>query len=151
MTTSTDRIEKQFDIEAPRARVWRALSDAKEFGTWFGIELDQPFAPGATVHGKLTLKGYEHVTLEMRIEQVKPEELFTYRWHPAAIDPSIDYAAEPMTLVEFHLAAHGDRTAVTIIESGFDALPASRRAEAFRMNDGGWTGQSKRLATYAAG
>ncbi|MGH7532807.1 MAG: SRPBCC family protein [Gemmatimonadales bacterium] len=146
--TSTDRIEKHFEVKAKRARVWRALADAEEFGAWFGMKLDRPLVPGATVRGQLTIKGYEHVTLEMQIEKVEPEGYFSYRWHPNATDPALDYKTEPMTLVEFKLRETASGTAVTIIESGFDALPASRRAEAFRSNDGGWTGQSKRLAQY---
>ncbi|MBL0180661.1 MAG: SRPBCC family protein [Gemmatimonadetes bacterium] len=132
----------------PRARVWRALSDATEFGTWFGITLDGPFVPGTTVHGNLRMAGLEHVTLEMRIERVEPEGYFSYQWHPGAIDPKVDYTTEPMTLVEFLLKETATGTAITIIESGFDQLPATRRVEAFRMNTGGWNGQSKKLAGY---
>jgi uncharacterized protein YndB with AHSA1/START domain len=145
---TTDRIEKRFEVKAPRSRVWRAVSDAGEFGAWFGMTLDRPFAPGATVVGRLTLKGYEHVALEMRVERIEPEGYFAYRWHPYAIDPAVDYSAEPMTLVEFRLEEIAGGTAVTIVESGFDRLPASRRAEAFRMNEGGWTSQSRKLASY---
>ncbi|HYC32491.1 MAG TPA: SRPBCC family protein [Gemmatimonadales bacterium] len=149
-TPTTDRIEKRFEVKARRARVWRAISSADEFGAWFGMKLDRPFAPGTTVVGHLTLKGYEHVALEMRIERVEPEGYFSYRWHPYAVDPSVDYSAEPMTLVEFRLEEIPGGTAVAITESGFDRLPATRRAEAFRMNEGGWTGQSKKLASYVA-
>lgn len=145
---TTDRIEKRFEVKAPRSRVWRAVSDAGEFGAWFGVTLDRPFVPGATVVGRLTLKGYEHVALEMRVERIEPEGYFAYRWHPYAVDPAVDYSAEPMTLVEFRLEEIAGGTAVTIVESGFDRLPASRRAEAFRMNEGGWTSQSRKLASY---
>jgi uncharacterized protein YndB with AHSA1/START domain len=145
---STDRIEKRFEVTAPLARVWRALADSTEFGTWFGIALDGPFIAGTVVHGQLTMPGYEHVNLEIRIERVEPEGYFSYRWHPAAIDTSVDYTAEPMTLVEFQLTETPTGTTVTIIESGFDSLPATRRAEAFRMNTGGWNGRSKKLAAY---
>jgi uncharacterized protein YndB with AHSA1/START domain len=145
---TTDRIEKHLEVRAPRARVWRALADAEEFGAWFGIKLDRSFAPGATVRGRLTMKGYEHVTLEMLIETIEPEHYFSYRWHPGAIDPAVDYSAEPTTLVEFKLKEIAGGTEITIIESGFDRLPASRRGEAFRMNEGGWNGQSKKLAAY---
>lgn len=145
---STDRIEKRFQVTARRPRVWRAISDAEEFGTWFGMKLDRPFAPGATVLGRITIPGYEHVTVEMRVETVEPEGYFSYRWHPYAVDPAIDYTAEPTTLVEFRLEETSGGTAVTIVESGFDRLPASRRAEAFRMNESGWTGQSKNLAKH---
>ncbi|MBA2290937.1 MAG: SRPBCC family protein [Gemmatimonadales bacterium] len=145
---STDRIEKQFEVNATRARVWKAISDASEFGAWFGVTIDRPFTPGATVLGQITMKGYEHVTVEMMIEKIEPEDYFSYRWHPYAIDPKIDYSVEPATLVEFRLEETAGGTGVTIIESGFDRLPPSRRAEAFRMNEGGWASQSRKLAAY---
>lgn len=145
---TTDRIEKHFEVSAKRSRVWRAISDAKEFGTWFGMKLDRPFAAGATVQGRIVIPGYEHVTVEIVVEKVEPEGYFSYRWHPYAVDPAINYSTEPTTLVEFRLEETAGGTAVTITESGFDRLPASRRAEAFRMNDGGWTGQSKNLANH---
>lgn len=146
----TDRIEKRFEVGATRDRVWRALADSEEFGTWFGMKFNGPFAPGAKVIGQLTKPGYDHITVEFAIETMEPEGYFSYRWHPGAIDPEYDYSAEPTTLVEFSLQETTAGTAVTIIESGFDRLPASRRAEAFRMNQGGWTGQSKNLAGYVA-
>ena len=146
--TSTDRIEKRFQVTANRSRVWRAIADAEEFGTWFGMKLDRPFAPGATVLGHITIPGYEHVAVEMLVETVEPEGYFSYRWHPYAVDPAIDYRAEPMTLVEFRLEEASGGTVITIIESGFDRLPATRRAEAFRMNESGWAGQSKKLASH---
>lgn len=145
---STDRIEKQVQVSAKRPRVWRAIADAEEFGSWFGIRLDGPFAPGATVLGRITMKGYEHITLEMRIEKVEPEGYLSYRWHPGAVDPKVDYSREPMTLVEFRLQENSGGTLITIAESGFDQLPATRRAEAFRMNEGGWTSQGRKLASY---
>jgi uncharacterized protein YndB with AHSA1/START domain len=147
---TSDRIEKHFQVSAKRSRVWRAISDAGEFGTWFGMKLDRPFAPGATVLGRLTIPGYEHVTLEILVEKMEPEGYFSYRWHPYPMNPAIDYTAEPTTLVEFKLEEAAGGTAVTITESGFDRLPASRRAEAFRMNDAGWAGQSKKLANHVA-
>ncbi len=149
-TQTTDRIEKHFHVNARRSRVWRAIADAEEFGSWFGMKLDRPFAPGAAVAGRLTIPGYEHVTLEILVEKVEPEDYFSYRWHPYAVDPAVDYKAEPTTLVEFRLQETADGTAVTITESGFDRLPASRRAEAFRMNEAGWASQSKKLASYVA-
>jgi uncharacterized protein YndB with AHSA1/START domain len=145
---TSDRIEKHFQVNAKRSRVWRAISDSEEFGTWFGMKLDRAFAPGATVFGRLTIPGYDHITLEILVEKMEPESYFSYRWHPYPIDPAIDYTAEPTTLVEFRLEETPGGTAVTIIESGFDRLPASRRAEAFRMNEAGWVGQSKQLADY---
>jgi uncharacterized protein YndB with AHSA1/START domain len=149
-TTSTDRIEKRFEVRAPRARVWRAIANANDFGAWFGMKLEGTFAARATVRGRLTVPGYDHLTLDLHVEQIEPERYFSYRWHPYAIDPKVDYSAEPTTLVEFRLEEIADGTAVTIVESGFDRIPLARRAEAYRMNDGGWTGQAKNLARYVA-
>ena len=146
--SSTDRIEKRLEVKAARSRVWRALADAREFGAWFGVDLDRPFAPGATVRGRLTIPGYQHVMLEILVETVEPEGYFAYRWHPYAVDPAVDYSAEPTTLVEFRLEESAGGTLITITESGFDRLPATRRAEAFRMNEAGWTSQSRKLAAH---
>lgn len=146
--TSTDRIEKHVTLRAPRARVWRALTRAEEFGSWFGVKLERDFAEGATVRGRITIKGYEDVMFEMFVDRIQPERLFSYRWHPYAIDPKRDYSSEPTTLVEFRLEESGKETELTIVESGFDKLPAGRRAEAFRMNEGGWTGQMKNIERY---
>ena len=147
---STDRITKHAVLRAPRARVWRALTTAAEFGAWFGVKFDSDFAPGAPVKGKLTIPRYAHLTLEIQIERIEPEGYFSYRWHPYAIDPNKDYSAEPTTLVEFTLEETAGGTALTIVESGFDRLPLERRAEAFRMNDPGWDGQIKNLARYVS-
>jgi uncharacterized protein YndB with AHSA1/START domain len=149
---STDRIEKRVVLRAPRSRVWRAISDAKEFGTWFRMNLDGAFAAGRTVRAKVAIPGYEHMKVEMLVERIEPERYFSYRWHPYPNDPKVDYSTEPMTLVEFTLedAEGGGGTALTIVESGFDRIPLARRAEAFRMNDGGWAGQIKNLAAYVA-
>jgi len=149
-TTSTDRIEKRIELRAPRARVWRAIANATEFGAWFGVQLEGAFAPGATIRGRLTIPRYDHLTLEIQVEQVEPERYFSYRWHPYAIDPKVDYSSEPTTLVEFQLDEIAGGTAVTIVESGFDRIPLARRAEAYRMNDNGWAGQIKNLARYVA-
>lgn len=149
-TETTDRIEKRFEVSAARSRVWRAISNSAEFGAWFGMKLDRPFTPGETVVGRLTIPGYDHVSVEMQVEKLEPEGYFAYRWHPYAIDPAIDYRPEPMTLVEFRLEETAGGTAVAITESGFDRLPASRRAEAFRMNEGGWASQSRKLASYVS-
>jgi uncharacterized protein YndB with AHSA1/START domain len=139
--TSTDRIEKTIVLRAPVSRVWRALADAEEFGTWFRVKFDEPFAVGKTVRGRITYPGYEHVRMEILIERMDRERLFAFRWHPYSGDPDMDYSAEPTTLVEFRLAAEGGETRLTILESGFDRIPSSRRAEAFRMNEGGWAEQ----------
>ena len=149
-TETTDRIEKHFEVSAARSRVWRAISDSTEFGAWFGMKLDRPFTPGETILGRLTIPGYDHVTVEIQVEKLEPEGYFSYRWHPYAVDPAIDYRSEPMTLVEFRLEETAGGTAVAITESGFDRLPASRRAEAFRMNEGGWASQSRKLASYVS-
>lgn len=146
--TSTDRIEKRVNLRAPRSRVWRALTKADEFGAWFGVKLEGAIAEGAAVRGRITIKGYEDAMFEMFVERIQPERLFSYRWHPYAVDPKVDYSAEPTTLVEFRLDEADGGTLLTIVESGFDRLPVSRRAEAFRMNEGGWTGQIKNIERY---
>src|SRR5262245_10536671 len=102
-TTQSDRIEKKILLRAPQSRVWRALTDSKEFGTWFRVNLEGPFVAGKTVRGRITHPGYEHVTLDLVVERMEPEKLFSYRWHPYAVDPKIDYSKEPTTLVEFRL------------------------------------------------
>jgi uncharacterized protein YndB with AHSA1/START domain len=148
--SNTDRIEKKVRLRAPRARVWRALTDAREFGEWFRVKLESPFVEGATVRGQITYPGYEHVRMEVVVERLQPETYFAMRWHPAAVEPKVDYSAEPTTLVEFRLADDGAGTLLTIVESGFDRLPASRRAEAFRMNDQGWTIQAENISRHVA-
>lgn len=148
MNTTTDRIEKKILLRAPRARVWRALTNPKEFGEWFGVRLTGAFAPGASVHGKITIPEYDHLTLEIRIERMDAQSLFSYRWHPYAIEPDVDYSTEPMTLVTFELADAPGGTMLTIVESGFDGIPLARRAEAYRMNDQGWTQQGMSIERY---
>jgi uncharacterized protein YndB with AHSA1/START domain len=150
-STTADRIEKRITLRAPRTRVWRALAEASQFGAWFGMQLEGPFEAGKTVHGRITTPGYEHLAVELRVERVEPEQLFSYRWHPYAIDAKHDYSAEPMTLVEFRLSDTAGGTELSIVESGFEQIPAGRRAEAFRMNDGGWSGQLKNIERYVAG
>src|SRR5438445_7763289 len=147
-TMSTDRIEKRVVLRAPRTRVRRALTNAADFGSWFRVKLEGAFTEGRAIRGRMAIPGYEHVTLEMLVERIEPERYFSYRWHPYAVDPAVDYSAEPTTLVEFTLEETDGGTALTIVESGFDRLPLARRAEAFRMNDNGWTGQIKQLAKY---
>ena len=148
---STDRIVKRIVLRAPRSRVWRALSDAGEFGAWFKIRFDAPFAEGARVQGRLTEPGYEGALVDFFVERLQPETLFSYRWHPFSVDPAVDYAAEPLTLVEFRLEEVPGGTALTVTESGFDRLPAHRRAEALRMNEQGWAIQAERVARHVAG
>ena len=146
--TSTDRIEKKALLHAPRARVWRALTDAREFGQWFGVDLAGTFAPGAHLKGKITHKGYEHLTMDITVERMEPERLVSWRWHPYAIDPGVDYSGEPTTLVVFELEEVESGTQLTVVESGFDRIPAARRAEAYRMNDEGWTAQMESITRH---
>lgn len=146
---STDRIEKTVVLHAPRSRVWRALTDAEEFGTWFRVALDGPFRQGATLRGQITHPGYEHVTMEVVVERIEPERLFSYRWHPHAVRPD-DYSAEPTTLVEFRLDEVAGGTRLTVVESGFDQLPPGRRDEAFRANEGGWAEQMQNIERHVA-
>ncbi len=148
--SSTDRIEKQVILRAPRSRVWRAISDAKEFGTWFGVKLEGTFVEGATISGKITYPGYEHLTMEVQVERIEAEKYFAYRWHPYAIDPAVDYSTEPTTLVEFRLDEADGGTLLTIVESGFDRIPAERRAKAFPMNDQGWTQQMRSIERHVS-
>jgi len=150
----TDRIEKQLVIHAPRTKVWSALADSKQFGTWFGCALNGPFIAGETTTGKITdPPGYEHITMELVIDRIEPERLFSFRWRPYAIKPDVDYSKEPRTLVEFVLEeqAGGKDTLLTISETGFDGIPEYRRAEAFRMNSGGWSIQAERIAKHVGG
>jgi len=148
--SSTDRIEKTVHLRAPVARVWRALTDAAEFGAWFRVKLEGPFAVGATVRGRITYPGYERLTMEVLVERMDRERLFAFRWHPAAIEPGADYSAEPTTLVEFRLDEEAGGTRLTVVESGFDRLPAARRSEAFRINEGGWSEQLRNIERHVA-
>jgi uncharacterized protein YndB with AHSA1/START domain len=148
--TNSDRIEKKIVLRAPRSRVWRAITTAEEFGAWFRVKLERAFAEGATIRGRITYPGYEHVTLEMLVERIEPERYFAYRWHPYAIDSSVDYSREPTTLVEFRLEEADGGTVLTIVESGFDRIPLARRAEAFRMNDRGWTEQTRNIERHVS-
>jgi len=148
--SDTDRIEKKIHLRAPRARVWRALANAEEFGTWFRMKFEGAFAEGKTVRGQILYPGFEHKKFELAIERLDPERLFSYRWHPYPIDPAVDYSTEPPTLVEFRLEDAPGGTQLTVVESGFDRLPAARRAEAFRGNEGGWTEQMKNIERHVA-
>jgi len=144
----TDRIEKTVELKAPVARVWRALTDHREFGQWFRVRLEGPFVPGQVARGHITHPGYEHLHWEAVVQRMEPERLFSFTWHPYAIDPNQDYSAEEPTLVEFTLEKTATGTRLRIVESGFDKLPAKRRDEAFRMNDRGWSGQSENIAHH---
>ena len=146
----TDRIEKRVTLRAPRSRVWRAIADAGEFGTWFGVRFEGSFREGAALRGQITYPGYEHVTMEVIVERIEPERYFAYRWHPNAVDPHADYSQEPTTLVEFRLEDAGEGTTLTIVESGFDRIPLARRADAWRSNDRGWAEQTQRIERHVA-
>jgi uncharacterized protein YndB with AHSA1/START domain len=158
---ATDRIEKVVELRAPVARVWRAISDAAEFGAWFGVAFDGPFAPGARMTGKIvpttadpevakSQEPYAGRTFELVVDRIEPNRLFFFRWHPFAVDPNVDYSAERMTLVVFELEEIAGGTRLTITESGFDGVPLARRAQAFAMNEGGWAAQVRLVEKYLA-
>jgi uncharacterized protein YndB with AHSA1/START domain len=144
-----DRIEKEIQLKAPLARVWRALTDTQQFGQWFEVEIEGTFVPGKTVRGQVTSRGYEHLTVDFIVERMQELQLFSYRWHPGAVDAK-DVADEPTTLVEFHLQESSNGTRLRIVESGFEQIPLARRAEAFRMNEEGWGAQAENIARYVA-
>jgi uncharacterized protein YndB with AHSA1/START domain len=150
-SSGTDRIERSIHIKAPRSRVWQALSNAQEYGDWFGVDLKgQTFAPGQHVRGPITIAGFEHVFFDVVVEQVVPESLLSYRWHPYAVDPAIDYSKEQRTLVTFTLKDVDQGTLLTVVESGFDNVPPDRRLEAFRMNGRGWDAQMQNIDRHVA-
>lgn len=146
----TDRIERSIHIKAARSRVWQSLSNAQDYGQWFGAKLKgQTFAPGQHVRGPLTISGFEHVVFDALIERVEPETLLSYRWHPYAVDPAIDYSTEQRTLVTFTLADADGGTLLTVAETGFDKVPPNRRLDALRMNTRGWEAQLKNIERHA--
>lgn len=159
MISSTDRIEKRVALRAPQERVWRAISDPAEFGSWFGMEFDGTFAAGAQVRGRIKptiadavvaegMEQYRDTPVLLVIDRIEPMRLFSFRWHPDAIDTSIDYSKEPMTLVTFTLERSGGGTMLTVVESGFDSIPIERRAEAFESNERGWAIQVQLIEKY---
>jgi len=144
-----DQIEKEIFLRAPIDRVWRALADTREFGRWFGANLpDGAFTSGARVRGPITYEGYEHLHFDVVVERVEPPALLSMRWHPSAIDPSVDYESEPTTLVTFQLREVEGGTQLTVTESGFDALPEWRRSDAYRGNDEGWSEQMRNIERH---
>jgi uncharacterized protein YndB with AHSA1/START domain len=156
---STDRIEKKILLKAPLDRVWRAISDSKEFGTWFGMKVDGPFTPGAIMRGVIVptkvnaevaaaQKQYEGKQIEITIERMEPERLISFRWHPHAVEPGVDYSSEPTTLIVFALEQMPDGVQLTVTESGFDQIPLARRAQAFQANDRGWGMVVKLVGDY---
>jgi uncharacterized protein YndB with AHSA1/START domain len=141
-------IEKRIELRAPVSRVWRALTDYREFGEWFRVKLDGPFVAGQVSRGQITYPGYEHIQWEAVVQKIEPERLFSFTWHPYAVNPKIDYSKETPTLVEFRLEKSNSGTLLLLTESGFDKIPGDRRLEAFRMNDGGWTEQMKNIEKH---
>jgi uncharacterized protein YndB with AHSA1/START domain len=141
-------IEKRIELKAPVSRVWRAITDYREFGEWFRVDLEGPFVPGQVARGRVTHPGYEHVTWQATVKEMQPERLFSFTWHPYAIDPNADYSGERPTLVEFRLEPTDTGTLLVITESGFENVPANRRDEAFRMNDTGWAQQLKNIESH---
>lgn len=147
----TDSIETETRIAAPIDTVWQAIGDHRRFGQWFKVALDQPFEAGKPSTGHMTNPGYTHVRWTAEVVAVEPPHRLAFRWHPYAIEQGRDYSNEPMTLVDIMLEPDGDGTMVRVVESGFDALPASRRDEAFRMNASGWEAQMKNVRAYVEG
>jgi uncharacterized protein YndB with AHSA1/START domain len=161
MTSPTDRIQKTVLLRAPLSRVWQAISDAKQFGTWFGMEFDAAFASGERITGRIVptqvdaeiakqQEPHAGTRFEFSIERIEPMRLFSFRWHPFALDRKQDYSSEPTTLIEFELAEREGATQLTITESGFDRIPIERRAQAFSSNEQGWEAQTKLIAKYLA-
>ena len=158
---TTDRIVKQVVLKAPLARVWRAVSDSKQFGAWFGMALEAPFADGAHLKGKIVptvadpevakmQEPHAGMVFDLFVERVEPMRHLSFRWHPYAIEPGSDYSKEPTTLVAFELEEVAGGVRLTITESGFDKVPLARRAEAFKANEGGWEMQTRLIAKYVA-
>jgi len=145
-----DRIEKQIELKAPVSRVWRALTDYREFGEWFRVKMEGPFVAGKVARGQITHPGYEHLQMELVVQRIEPKRFFSYTWHPYAIDPKVDYSQETPTLVEFTLEKSAKGTLLKVTESGFDKVPSDRRLEAFRMNENGWGQQLKNIESYVA-
>lgn len=145
---ATDLIEKKVLLRAPRSRVWRALTDPREFSQWFGVDLSGTFAPGARLQAPVTHEGYRHLTWDVTIDRMEPERLLSWRWHPNAVDPGKDYSAEPMTVVTFELEEVDGGTMLTVVESGFDGIPPARRDGAYRGNEAGWTAQVQSIKRH---
>jgi len=160
-TYTDNRIEKKILLRVPKTRVWRAITDPKEFGSWFGLEVDGDFSPGSKVRGRIVptkvdaeiakqQSQHEGLSFELTIDRIEPERLFSFRWHPFAVDRHIDYTVEPTTLVSFELQERHDGVMLTVTETGFDRLPDARRAEAFAANERGWAKQMELIEKYLA-
>jgi uncharacterized protein YndB with AHSA1/START domain len=151
MPSPTDSIERKIFLKASRSRVWRALSNAEEFGDWFGVDFKgRTMIAGRTVEGRVTYPGYEHLRFEVFIERMEPERLLSWRWHPAALDPAVDYSTEPTTLVVFELEEAEGGVWLTVVESGLDQIPLARRALVFRLNTSGWDEQMLSIEKHIA-
>jgi uncharacterized protein YndB with AHSA1/START domain len=159
MSAPTDRIEKKVLLRAPLDRVWSAISDAGQFGRWFGVAFDGPFVAGARLTGSITptqvdaevaksQQPYAGAPFEIVVDRIEPMHLFSFRWHPFAVDPGLDYSPESTTRVVFELQEAPGGTLLTITESGFDRIPPARRAKAFAANDEGWTAQARLIEKY---
>ena len=160
-STVPDRIENEVVLRAPLSKVWRAITDSQQFGRWFGVRFDRPFQAGTRIVGTITptesdpqvaemQKPYEGREFDITIDRIEPERLFSFRWHPAAIEPNVDYSNEPTTLVEFVLEPVPEGVRLKVTESGFDRVPPERRATAFKMNEGGWAAQMMLIEKYLA-
>ncbi len=141
-------IEKKLELKAPVSKVWKALTDPKQFGEWFRVKMEGAFVVGQVARGQILYPGFEHVTWEAVIKEMTPESLFSFTWHPYAVEEGVDYSKEPSTLVSFALEPTATGTLLKLTESGFENIPEYRRLEAFRMNDGGWTEQMKNIEEY---
>ena len=148
MPSTSDRIEKEIVLDTPRSRVWRAITTVSDFNEWFGVSLNGTFAPGAELSGRITTPGYDHLTMTIWVESLDPEELFSFHWHPYAIDSAVDYSSQPTTLVSFKLTDVAGGTRLTVTESGFDKVPADRRDEAFLRNSEGWAIQVQNIRKH---
>ena len=158
-TAVSDRIEKEVLLGAPLSRVWQALTDANEFGRWFGVRLDGQFKAGTPISGRIApttvdpevakmQKPYEGMKFEIVVDRIEPKKVFSFRWHPFGVDPKVDYSREPMTLVEFTLQELPEGVRLKVTESGFDTIPIERRAAAFTANEGGWAKQMELVQKY---
>lgn len=158
-STIPDRIEKKLTLRAPQSRVWQAVSDAKQFGRWFGVDFEGPFVAGQSLHGRMRPTEVDSEVAKLQephrgkpfdwsVEQIEPESRIAFRWHPFAIEPNVDYSKEPTTLIVFELRTVPEGTELTITESGFSKIPLERRAKAFAANEGGWQHQTSLLAKY---
>jgi uncharacterized protein YndB with AHSA1/START domain len=158
---STDRIEKKILLHATRERVWKAISEAEQFGAWFGVAFDGSFVGGARLTGRIVPTAVDpniaklqepHAgkPFEFSVDRIEPMQRISFRWHPFAVETGVDYSNEPTTLIVFELHEAEGGTLLTISETGFDQIPLARRAAAFKANDGGWAMQTTLIAKYLA-